>query len=678
MRLILTLAAAALCAAPAGAQNITPLSAFERELSGAPAVAITAAAVEILRADSAIDRRTRGARLSAGAQAGTFHEQVSDTLARDYQGLTAQVSLREPILGEAAANRDAVLRSSVALAAREADVEIARRTVRRAVRLAYIAYWNAAQRGALAADFQRGGEELQRALALRTQAHLLLQSDALGVGSEYAGARRDGTRSAREAIRARGTLGVALGREVAPFGAAAPVFTGLCAGPDAAVAAAWARSAALVALQAESDAEHRLAETSVSPVSGGVSIGQTIAVQRPAAGGPGRGTTVAVDLSVPVGSVAIVADRRARDRAQAAATDLRIAQARAQLRVDANDAWAGLVQTGDDLRFAQARADAGREGVREAELRYGRIPGDTLEQLTKARWAYYGAAADRLDAQAAQLAAQTEMLFIAGDRCSADASSGVGPSLTVFDWDPAALFDTAAPDVWQRLAAQGITRVLAGFDAHRIATAATPEGRALLNASIAAAGREGIEIDLLLGDPEWMHASSRGGLIDAIHKLRGIAFGGIELDLEPGQLVARGERRADVVRALAQTVAAAAAVSPWPLGINVSYREFLSPDPCLACLLQPLRLREVTLLTYVANPDRAAEIVRPILRAHRALRFSVAESVEAGLSADESYARRGRARFYEATARLDAALRAQPNYAGIRVQALRDLDALAP
>lgn len=684
-RLLVAVALTVLAPAAAAAQVAMPLPAFEAELLNAPVVAIARAAADVQRADAAIARRAGGLRVQAGAQTGGYHEQVSNTLTRDYAGLSGQVGLREPILGEAAANHDAVLRAQVAVAARDGDVEVARRTVRRAVRQAYIGYWNATRRAALADDFTGGEDELRRALALRTQAHLLLRADELDVFSQYAAARRNGTRSAREAIRARGTLGVALGRVVPPFAATTPAFVVVCPNAETAYLAALARSPALTALRAEAEMERRLAANPTLPVTAGVAVMQSLDLQRPAAG-TGRSTSIDLDLSFPVGAAASRADLQRRGRARADAAELRIAQARAQLRVDVNDAWAGIAQTTSDLRFEQARADAGREAVREAELRYGRVPGDALEQLARARYVYYGEAADRLDAQAALLVAQTELAFLTGDRCDRrggdaavrSAPAAAATALTVYAWDAAPLLDAASPDeAWSHLADEGIVRVLLGFDARRIAVAATPPGTASVNDAIATAAGHGIEVDLLLGDSHWIDAADRGQLLAIIRSLHGIAFGGLELDLEPAQLVAQGERHDDAVRALAQTVGAAAAVSPWPVGISVSFRE-LSGSPCLACLLRGVKLREIALLTFVANPERAADLVRPILRANPAVRFAVAESVEPGLAVDESYARRGRMRFDEATARLDAELSSAGNFAGVRVQALADLERLAP
>jgi hypothetical protein len=424
-------------------------------------------------------------------------------------------------------------------------------------------------------------------------------------------------------------------------------------------------------------------------VTAGIDVTQSLGLQSPATG-PGSGTSVGVDFSLPLGEGGLLADQRRRDRLQAEATELRIAQVRAQLRVDVDDAWAGILQTTDDLRFEQARADAGSEAVREAELRYGRVPGDTLEQLLQARYVYYGEAADRLDAEAALLIAQTELAFLTGDRCGAgDASPPIAvvssaasaaprlPAVSVYAWDAGALLDAAVPDdAWAHLADEGIVRVFLGLDARRVAAAATSEGTARVNDELAIAARHGIEVDLLLGDPQWINAGDRGQLFAIVRSLRGIAFGGLELDLEPGALVAQGESHGTVVRDLADTVAETARVSPWPVGISVSYRE-LAGNPCFACLLRGVKLREVTLMTYVANPERAAELTRPILLANPALRFAIAESVEPGLGAGESYAGRGRAAFVAATVQLDAALRGTPNYAGIRVQALADLEALA-
>ncbi|HEX6592136.1 MAG TPA: hypothetical protein VF050_09060 [Moraxellaceae bacterium] len=184
-------------------------------------------------------------------------------------------------------------------------------------------------------------------------------------------------------------------------------------------------------------------------------------------------------------------------------------------------------------------------------------------------------------------------------------------------------------------------------------------------------------VHLLLGDPGWLKAGGRESLLAAISKVVAYGFDGIHLDLEPDQLpeARQAQARAPLLKAMADRVREVSEATQLPVGVSLHWRDARADAPvCLLCLLRDAGVSEVTLMVYSSNPVAVAERVLPVLKAYPRLKFSVAQSVEPAsvLSAQESYAAQGRARFLKSMQQLNAALSTQPNFSGIAVQSWED------
>ncbi|MFK7733843.1 MAG: hypothetical protein AB8B48_19640, partial [Pseudomonadales bacterium] len=109
--------------------------------------------------------------------------------------------------------------------------------------------------------------------------------------------------------------------------------------------------------------------------------------------------------------------------------------------------------------------------------------------------------------------------------------------------------------------------------------------------------------------------------------------------------------RRDIMNQLADTVEEVSAITTWPLSMSLHYRD-LNPGEgyCLGCRLSKTDIEEITLMIYVSNPKRVAEIASRVSRRYPELRFSVAQSVEPILGKEESHASVGRS---ELVARLN-------------------------
>lgn len=262
-----------------------------------------------------------------------------------------------------------------------------------------------------------------------------------------------------------------------------------------------------------------------------------------------------------------------------------------------------------------------------------------------------------------------------GPAASGRIAADPAPDLAVYVWnsDDVLVRSRDSAGFWPDLARMHIGRLLLALDARQIEQA---RGQAAdLAGFLADAQSHGVAVELLLGDPHWIEPDQRGKLVAIVQSLRGFAFAGLDLDIEPDQLFAQPLRRSDF-EAWAQTLTAAARAAPWPVSVSVHPRYFRDAPYAQWNLAQRLRdggVRQATLMVYSSNPQRVADIVVPIAAAAPELRFRVAQSVEPGLEPQSSYAAAGPGRFEQSMQRLQALLAARPNVDGVVVQGWADL-----
>ncbi|MHB8820598.1 MAG: TolC family protein, partial [Pseudomonadaceae bacterium] len=229
----------------------------------------------------------------------------------------------------------------------------------------------------------------------------------------------------------------------------------------------------------------------------------------------------------------------------------------------------------------------------------------------------------------------------------------------VYVWKSHALLDERRrAEALAQLRVAGMQRLYLGLDATQVAQ---PERlRDQLRGLLGAAREQGFEVLLLLGDPHWLQADGRQGLLDLLGELRALPFAGLHLDLEVEQLgwPVPEARLHDWV----DTLAAVARVSPWPLELSSHHRWFAAPragEYCVPCELRQRGVRQVSLMIYTRNAARSAELAADIARRWPGLSFRLAQSVEPQLAADESWSAASRAQLQAQTERWRQQLQPQ-------------------
>lgn len=205
-------------------------------------------------------------------------------------------------------------------------------------------------------------------------------------------------------------------------------------------------------------------------------------------------------------------------------------------------------------------------------------------------------------------------------------------------WDSETLLDPGhRAGELDSLRKAGMDKIYLGLKAAQLKDLGTT--RQHLEQLLQEAGRDGVQVSLLLGDPEWIKPQERHQLTDVLAKLKGLTFASLHLDLEVEQLgmPVPDQRLKDWI----ETLRLAAKESPWPVEISSHHRWFAESKPgqtCVPCALPDAGVRRVSLMIYTRNPQNSARLAEQIAKRWPDLQFRLAQSTEPQLDATESWA----------------------------------------
>lgn len=637
----------------ANAAPITLEQALQQAGEGPAGAAVNA---ELHARYAAKDQREseRGWEVFGNANAGRYHELVTEDVRDDYYGRNAAIGVRYPLLGSLARRVEAVHASErdVRLGHIQQDYQRARQ--RLALRSAYADWWRASQEQQLCQDVPTAARNAEAQLRTRLQGKWILPSDARMMRSEWAAVTRrcelqpDLLADVRASLQ---SLGVAIGP------GDTPVAMPLAGHPQP--LDAWQAQLQGNPRMARRDAELALAEQGrerpwYSAIDSYVNVTQTVE-ERSGAADRGSGLSVGVTFSAPL------------DLLDYGSARSREGEARYQAAVQAREAEHGTLlrelgkvieqqrRNANEYAWRSERRDALERIVAERRQRSSLDAGEASLRLQQAE-------VDRYNAGFAQIAAwhatwlQDAALRLFGDDSPAfqallgsqwlrwQALETEPHAHTVawrqgtYIWQSQALL---APQSQDRellaLRQAGIGVLNLGLDAQQVHD--LPATRAALSGLLGKAHGQGLQVNLLLGDPAWIKPQHRAQLLGLIGQLHALPFDGLHLDLEVEQLgwPVPDQRLRDWLETLRQAKAA----SPWPLQLSSHPRWFQAHarrSPCVPCELQHLGITDISLMIYTRNPQTSSARALEIARAWPGLRLRLAQSVEPDQPADLSWA----------------------------------------
>ncbi|MCQ4294377.1 TolC family protein [Pseudomonas stutzeri] len=647
-----------LCLAVVARADVLPLSTLLDDAAASSSVRAVDAELVALKAQQQQREAEAGWQWFASAGAGHYRELVTDDLRDDYYGRNLALGLRHPLLGSLHRQLDAVRNVESERLQQQARRELYRLEQRLALRSAYADWWRAQQEQQWCRSLAGSAEQARLRLAERVRGGWLLASEARLLDARWQGLQQrcagnqlvlDETRFSLQALSGRPIELQQQARAEALALSAQPVGT-------------WLQALeAHPRLQQRREQVRRAEQNRKSPWYAGVDSSFSVAQSyedRSGSSKPGDGLVASINLSTPF-------DPLGYGRARGDEGEARKQSALAQLEAEREQMVQGLAQAlrtqrlaADELPLARQQLEASALALHEQRLRReGEIDQALLGAITAEL--EHGYSGLRLIAAWHSLWLREAALRLFVEETAA-ASALLGPSQAdwpglgeaasrssavqeggwrqgVYVWDSRRLLDPQTrAEALQALHAAGMRRVHLGLSAAQVAEPMRLRGQ--LSDTLRDARARGLEVTLLLGEPQWLLPGPRQDLIELLKTLASLPFDALHLDLEVEQLgwpvpPARLRDWMDTLEAVMQ-------VSPWPLELSSHHRWFAQPaagEYCVPCRLQQRGVSQVSLMIYTRNPDRSAQLAEGIARRWPGLRFRLAQSVEPQLSAQESW-----------------------------------------
>jgi hypothetical protein len=623
------------------AAALPPLAELEARLSLAPESQMSEQAYQSARAAAEAGKAGLGWSVYGNLGLADNHDVIDAEHSRTYTQTQQGVGVSLPLLGSRLQLRGGIDEQQAQLARLDGGRELQHREALRRLRKAYADYWQAQRTHLLAEQYLTDAPAVEQALEQRTRAGLLLDSDRLDFESGFELARRDAASAAAVQAASLDILRLLTHADLDAGVAAPPLLADCTQAADA--DSSWMdfdpELSGLRHIVALRDDDPR--DSALYPIQSSLQVGYQGKTEL-TTGRQGSSGAVSWTFQMPLD---YGGERRLLSQAAAA----ELARARLELEVRGDELQLQrreLLTRRSALRaavqFAAARLSAADAAVRERELRAGELAGDVIERLQQARLARYNAAKAEVEAEAALVDWYAEWARFDATTCEGahrDAGGHGEADRSLYVWQAADWLAGAAALSGEvelaRLRSAGVARLLISLNAGELERVRADLSD--LTTAVRRSQQRGMKVVLLLGDPSWITDAHREELLGIVRALQSVPFDALHLDLEPEQLPAEAAPQA--IEALAQTLQAVAAVSPWPLELSVHPRNLdaSAAGQGLAAVLRTLHVAP-TLMVYVADPERIVAIAGAALRAHPELRFRVAVSLERSAPAGQSLA----------------------------------------
>lgn len=661
------------------------LTALEQKALKAPEVLIADAILKSAQSQLSSKQAESGFQLYGSLNVGNAYDRTSDSLNND-TATTAEVGIRYPLLGNRATEKMGEMEART-----ERDIAVLKKQIKtraalQAIRDQYVDYWANTQRLKLVQAYIQDQADVSRRLALRKSQGLLLEVDRLELVSTFDYAKTDLAQYYQKRSDSLAQIRTLAAEHTPDFDPFRPDFSQSCSDESKLRLAVANADPELQMYKVQIDEQlNTLPLNKWQPIKSSLYAGKRVSDRDFPV--DGDNWNVGLTVTTPLHLAKAMKSHQDQSRASLQKFQLEMGLRTEQILTEVKSSVNQYRTAENGLRYAVTQLQGYREGLREAALRRQYLDGDVIEKLQKARYQYYRSALKAVDAQVKLYRAQVRLLNFLPEGCGtrrqntkpdsgflkvahnivgplaspaslSQTTEKKAPGLAMYVWDSDDLLaqHRAGKDVLGELKTAHINKLLISLNAAQIEKAAKNQGDMRL--FLEAAHARNMQIELLLGDPYWILPEYRSGLLATLEKLKSYPFDGLHLDLEPEQLDLYKKQPDKVKRELIHTLHLVKAVSPWPLSLSTHYRNLKETDgdTCLGCALENIGVKELTLMIYVANPKRVAEIARPILKAYPGLSIGIAQSVEPFLPREETLWGKSRKRLLDNAREVSASL----------------------
>lgn len=659
-----------------------------------------------------------GLKISGGVGYGWNREPESLTSSDRiyYENLFSRVALTIPVLGSRWQEQTGVLKTERTVLEKKYAVEIYKKIALSSLRKEYINLCVAARKLQLARAFLEDEAYISSILKEKIRPGFLLKADFQEFMTAFDRARREVANSRMIMEKARGSISRLTGVTPDQNFVQSPRL------PSPEMHAGKIREKIgiynpelTILEQIVSKNNDILKKTSWSGFESSIDLAYAPATTYP--GTFGQGASISFNVRAPIAVTASnrAAEKRAELEIQKSQTY--ISKIKSETLTDYITFQAAHQASLKNLAFASQRLASSFEWLRESRLRRKYLEGDVFEKYLQARYNYFGAAMDALDAEALTFKSCADLLMIAEEKDNLQPRSFISEKLPgyelrkrwisesnfspyladiadkkkmstavmqqerkrcsfgVYIWNSSDILQDNSDRFWKKIKFKGIDRVLVSFDRGQIEKVRTGKMAASIYRFVVKAKINGVLTELLLGDPAWILPEKRKDLLDIINVFKNFEFDGLHLDLEPDQLKELDDNERKIMTGyVLDTLKEVSAISKWPLGVSLHPRYFdeATAGICLGCELENLGINEVSLMIYSSDIQKVAAKTKEIMQAYPLLRFAVAQSFEPALPGGESHYRKGKAVFWEDMVKLYNSVKGN-NFNSIIIQSWKDI-----
>ncbi|MEK6735932.1 MAG: TolC family protein [Pseudomonadota bacterium] len=696
--------------------QVRTLAEFSMHLDQAASVLKTKADLEAQQSHLQANEAQKGWEVFGGVSGGYQKSPFAREPFGRFFDPAARIGLRYPLLGSAERQERAIGDAETQVRIEGIRHEWSKKLATFFVEENYAAYWSAQKMLALNDAYvhlRHAG--IEKALHQRHEAGLLLMSDYFEFLSVFEQAERARLEFMSNKEHALARLSHLTHTVVAPFEAIKPGLNAVAGNlsydinqPD------------LEILQEQIGNLRNVRETeNWQGIDSDFSVtafgGPAIPHPSPEAPQFGYGGAVGFNFRMPLEIVSYRKNEKSRLNSQLISFQAEYTRRDQELDLEFKTMLGRYQQLMQQIKFQQTRLDAARESVRERYLRLQALDGDVIEKYVQAINTYYRAAVEYVEAETEQwklhvrlrqfvstlsnageaarsdsdltgmleplqkadqffgkqLAKEAKPIKLASlnDSSSLNRSGSETTGFSVYAWN----YDDIVlrPEFWEKSQSMGIRRVLLSLDERQIASVVSDPSP--LNKFLQDARRQGVKVDWLLGDPDWILPTERAKLLEIIKRLKHIDFDGLHLDIEPDQLAGKltGKHR---LEEFVETVRQVTVVSPWPVAVSIHPRYLekeTSFDVCVPCQFKEMGVKEITVMYYATNVQTVVTAMKSAMHQYSGMLFSLAQSLERELGSDNSYAHKPQAFFKRAMLQLHNQLQAA-NFGGLIIQSWQD------
>ncbi|PSJ17567.1 TolC family protein [Nitrosomonas supralitoralis] len=692
--------------------EIRTLSEFYSHLDQAASTLKAQADLEAQRSNLLAQEALKGLEVFGGVSGGFQKSPFAREPFGHFFDPLARIGVRYPLLGSAERQQRAIEDAATQVRIETIRLDWSRRLAALFLEENYAAYWSAQKILSLTDVYLHlRNDGVENLLRKRQEAGLLFKSDYFEFLSAFERAQRTQVEFYNNSNQALMRLAHLTNSAVTPF---TPVKPSL--GKIANTVLNEVDQLDLKILQAQIDNLQNIRDTqNWQGIESDVSVtgfgGPAIPHPSPPEGMQwGYGGAVGFNFRMPLEIVSYRKNEQSRLNSQLISLRADYTRRDQELQHDFHSLLSSFQQLAQQINFQRTRLEAAQELMRERHLRLQVLDGDVIEQYLQALNNYYRIAAENIEAESEHwklhirlrqfillpnmpgedsypetdlttlldpLHQAKQFLINGGKEASEKTIKHATPAnteflsgqLAVYVWNFDKLITQTG--LWKKKETNAINRFLVSLDAQQISQMA--ENPKSLQNFLHDARHHKKKIELLLGDPDWILPEYRNNLLQIIHKLAGVGFDGLHLDIEPDQLESELSGKARLEE-FVETVRQVAAISPWTVGISIHPR-YLAKDSsfglCLLCELSRIGIKEIAVMYYSMNIQSIVTMLKSAMQQHPTLVFSLAQSLELEIGPENSYAHKSRRNFINAMQQLQNQLQSS-NFGGLIIQSWLD------